>query len=118
MGGCASYQYEGIYNYALKAKTTTVITKEGDYKELRERIAGYFEARDYKNVVYKDPKRGLFVFAKEGDFNEPCQIILKYTFKAGSDKIRVDIVKASNDLITDSQVSIDVQDIADQIKYY
>jgi hypothetical protein len=117
MGGCVSYQYIGIYNYALKTKTTTVITRQGDLKELRERIAGYFDARGYKNLIYQDPSRELFVFAKKGDFEEPCQIIVKYTLKTGGDNIRIDLVKGSDDLVTDIQVSIDIKGIADQIKY-
>jgi hypothetical protein len=117
-GGCVSYQYIGIYNYALRSKTTTVITKEGNLNDLRQRDAGYFEARGYKKLIYQDPKSGLFVFYKSGDFNEPCQIILKYTLKPAEGGIRVDLVKASDDLITDSQVSLDIQDIAQQIRNY
>ena len=113
--GCASYQYTEIYRDALKTKINITITKEENYQELMKRIAGYFEERGYEKLIYEDSRKGFFVFTKEGDFGEPCKIILKYTQKRGVDKIRIDLVNGSDDLINDSRVSDDIQKIADQI---
>ena len=117
LSGCAYYlQYSEVYKKNLKAATTITITKEGNYQELRQKITGYFESQGYKNILYVDQKKGFVVLAKECDFGKPCQIILKYTVSLSEDKIRIDLVKASDEIITDSEVSTDIQRIADQIK--
>ena len=113
--GCASYQYREIYNNALRAGVGITVIKEENYQKLQKEIIGYFEARDYQRVIFEDRKRGFIVFAKEGTFGRPCQIILKYTYKAGVDKIRVDMVKGSDEIVTDSDVIRDIQQIAEQI---
>jgi hypothetical protein len=116
VSSCAFNDYAINYTNALKTKAIITIAQEGDFKELKEKITGYIEARGYKNIIYTDQRKEFFVFDKKSDFEEPCQIILKYTIKRGSNKIRIDLVKESNDLITDSQVSYDIHEIADQIK--
>ena len=113
--GCASYQYREIYNNALRTGMGITVIKEENYQKLQKEIIGYFEARDYQRVIFEDRKRGFIVFAKEGTFGRPCQIILKYTYKAGVDKIRVDMVKGSDEIVTDSDVIRDIQQIAEQI---
>lgn len=116
--GCASTEYALIYKNALKTGTGFTVTKEKNYQKLKERVAEYFVSRGYKSIVFADQKNGFFVFAKEGDFQVPCKIILKYTEKAGADKIRIDIVKGDDEdeLVTDSEVSADIQAIGEQIK--
>ena len=114
--GCASYQYREIYNNALRAGVGITVIKEENYQKLQKEIIGYFEARDYQKVIFEDRKKGLIVFAKEGTFGRSCQIILKYIQKAGTDKIRVDIVKGSDELVTDDEVVRDMLQIAEQIK--
>jgi len=114
--GCASFQCREIYNNALKTRTIITITKEENYQQLKQKVAGRLEAQGYKNIIFEDQKEGFFVFAKEGDFGLPCQIIIKYTQKAGVDKIRVDMMKGSDELVTDSGVTSDMQRIAGQIK--
>ena len=114
--GCAYNEFSGTYKDALKSRAIITITKEGNYQELMQKVAGYFASRGYNKVIYADQKSGFFVYAKEGDFEEPCQIILKYTRKTGEDKIRIDMVKGSDELVTDGEVSNDIQEIAGQIK--
>ena len=116
--GCAYNQYAPIYKNALKAGTGFTVTKEENHQKLKERVAEYFESRGYKSVVFADQKNEFFVFAKEGDFQVPCKIILKYTEKAGVDKMRIDIVKGDDEdeLVTASEVSTDIQAIGEQIK--
>lgn len=115
--GCASTQYNEIYNNSLKTKADTIIHKEGDYQELQTKIAGYFEMQGYKKLEFSDPKKDLFVYSREGDFSEPCRIIVKYTLKPGDDQIRIDLMNGSDDeLVTDSQVTNDIQIITGLIK--
>lgn len=116
--GCASYQYGEIYNNALKAGTSITITKQENYQELKERVARYFEARGYKKVIFEDRRKGFIVFSQEGDYGLSCQIVVKYTQKAGSAKIRVDLVNGSDDLVTDDEIAEDIRAIAEQIKNY
>ena len=116
VSGCIYNEYAGVYKTALKTGTGITITTEGDYQQLKVGVAGYFMSRGYKNVIFTDQKNGFFVFAKEGDFQLPCRIILKYTQKTGLDMIRIDMVRASDELVTDSEVADDMQKIAEQIK--
>ena len=114
--GCAFNEYAGTYKNALKTGTGISIIKDEDYQQLKEKVAGYLALRRYKNVIFSDLKNGFFVFAKTGDFQLPCQIILKYTPQAEPNKIRVDMVKASDELATDTAVDEDIQKIAEQLK--
>ena len=117
LAGCASYNnYSLTYQTAVKAKASTVISKEGDYQQLKTKIAGYFADRGYTVTVYADEKNRFFVFSKEGMFQEPCQIILKYTVTPNENTIRIDLVKQSDNIVSDSQVNEDINEIADQIK--
>jgi len=118
LGGCVYNEYALIYKDALKTGNGFTVTKEENYQKLKERVAEYIASRGYKSVIYSDQKDGFFVFAKAGDFQVPCQIILKYTKKAGADKIRIDIVKGDDEdeIITDSEVANDIQAIGEQIK--
>jgi hypothetical protein len=115
LSGCAYTQYSETYKNALRDGSGVSIIRQENYQELKQRIAGYFEGRGYK-TEFADQKRGFVVMAKQGDFEEPCQIILKFTVKPHDNKIRVDLVKGNDSLVTESEMTNDIEHIADQIK--
>lgn len=116
LSSCSYNQYKVTYCEAFNTKTLITISKDENYQELKDKVNGYFESRGYKNVVYEDQKNKFTVFSKAGDFGEPCQIILKYDFKAGENKTRVDLANGNDDIITETEVTDDIQRIADKIK--
>jgi len=116
LSSCAYNEYAGVYKNAVKTGSSITITQEEDYQRLKKIVSGYFESRGYKKLIFSDQKNKFFVLTKECDFDLPCQIILKFTQKAGTDKVRIDMVKASDELVTDSEVFNDIQEIAEQIR--
>lgn len=116
LSSCAYNEYAGVYKNGLKTGSSITIIQEENYQRLKKSVFGYFESRGYKKIIFSDQKNMFFVFAREGDFELPCQIILKFTQKAGTDKVRIDMVKGSDELVTDSEVFNDIQEIAEQIK--
>jgi len=116
VSSCALDEHQGVYNDSIKKGSNVTIIKEGNYQELKERVEEYLGSRRYTLGTLANEKRGLFVFVKKGDFDLPCEIIVQYTQKPGDAQIRVDLVMGNHDLITDSVVSDDIRELAEQIK--
>lgn len=126
LAGCASLQnaqisnkYAAIYNDALNRGTNITIVKEGNFEEVRDRVNEHFKSLGYTKVVYSSPEQAFTVATKNtsvgkalliGDVH-PCQIMFKYT-KAGPGKTRIDLVRGSSILITNSEVNKDLREIA------
>ena len=105
------YKYIGIYDNGINADEATIIVKTEDYPELKQKLSKYILSRGYTKVIFEDPGQGFIVLAKEG-LAPSFQIILKYTKTSGTYKTRIDLVRGSDDLNTESAVNEDIQEIA------
>ena len=106
--------YTDIYNVSINANEMTTIVKHEEYQELKLRIAAYLTISGYTKVIFENPSLGFMVIAKEE--TEPSQIILKYKRTLGEYKTRIDLIKGSKDLRTDSTVNEDIKEIAEKLE--
>jgi len=116
--GCASelsQKYSTIYDNALNAEGITIIAKNESYQQFKQELSRYLTLFGYTRLIFVDPKQGLMVVAKEGDAY-PFRIILKYTATTGPFNIRVDLANGSDDLSNNTEVSKDIEELAELIR--
>jgi len=114
--GCSFNQYTLTYNDALKKGIGVSILKSDINADEKEKIAGFIESRGYKKLVFADSKQTFFVYSKDSDFNLSSQIILKYVQKQKDNKVRIDLVSGSDDLVLLDEIQNDIKAIAQSIK--
>ena len=109
------HQYAQAYTNAINTGDVTSIANKDAYADIHQRIAADITALGYTTVLYENIQKGLIVIAKP-DEAHPSAIILKYTASTGDFKTNIDLVKASDDPITNDLVRNDIQQLAQSIK--
>ena len=104
-----------IYDNALNANNITIISKSESYQQFKQELSRYLTSFGYTRLIFVDPKQGIMVVAKGGEAN-PSQIILKYTATTGPYNIRVDLANGSDDISNNTEVSKDIEEMAELIK--